>query len=74
MLNPMKQGVGEQPMKDALKKLYYLRGDVSHIVNILHSADCMLFLLNIVFIKKCSYTISNIILTHIQGLSVLSIL
>lgn len=32
ILNPKKQGVEEQTMKDALKKLYYLKGQASHIV------------------------------------------
>lgn len=39
-------------MKDALKKLYYLKGQASHIVNMLHLADCVLFFFNTVFGKK----------------------
>lgn len=40
-------------MKDALKKLYYLKGQASHIVNMLHLAECLLFFFfNTVFGKK----------------------
>lgn len=39
----MKQGVEEQPMKGAFKKLYYFGGECSDIGSILHLADYIFF-------------------------------